>query len=435
MQGTIAALALGGAALAALLLAVAAPEARAADGLDLSRALIVTRPAQAANPVEQTAAVVLAEEVEARTGVRWKAAESWPASGWSVAIVSGKDASIAGRTPPAGAITSAPEGYGIATDMSVEGRPVLWVVGADPRGALFGVGRFLRTAEMRKGAVRLPEPLNTVTAPAYPIRGHQLGFRATANSYDAWKPDQYDRYIRELALFGTNAIENIPLQDDRPTAGGFPREKMNIEISRICARYGLDHWIWTPAAFDLADQAKRAAALDEFARIFRDLPHLTDVFGPGGDPGSNPPELVTPFLKDLAKLLAATHPKGRIWLSMQGFDRFEQDAVYRWIETEQPEWFAGIAAGPSSPPLADIRARLPKRYGIRDYPDITHSVRCQFPVPWWDPAFAFTLGRECVNPRPVFHSRIVRDTQRFTNGFVTYSDGVHDDVNKVLWSF
>ena len=141
-----------------------------------------------------------------------------------------------------------------------------------------------------------------------------------------------------------------------------------------------------------------------------------------------------PYLRDLAERLTSAHPQARIWLSMQGFDPFEQDVVYRWIETERPKWLAGIAAGPSSPPLADIRSRLPKEYRIRDYPDITHSVRCQFPVPYWDPAFAFTLGRECVNPRPVFHARIIRDTGVFTDGFVTYSDGVHDDVNKIIWS-
>ena len=51
------------------------------------------------------------------------------------------------------------------------------------------------------------------TSPAYPIRGHQLGYRNTANSWDAWTVDQYEQYIRELALFGSNCIENIPFQD------------------------------------------------------------------------------------------------------------------------------------------------------------------------------------------------------------------------------
>lgn len=416
-----------------LVAAVPSADGLPQEPLDLSGATIVVREADEAPAVERTAAVVLSEEVERRSAVKWPIAGSWPASGWAIAVVSGQ-AAVRGRTAPSAAVPSAPEGFTIATDRTAEGRPVIWVVGADARGALFGVGKLLRSMECRPGNVRLPEPLNVTESPIRPIRGHQLGFRATANSYDAWKPEQYDRYIRELALFGTNAIENIPLQDDRPTAGGYPRDKMNVEIGRICARYGLDHWIWTPLAFDLNDQAKRAAAIEEFRRVFRDLPHLTDVFVPGGDPGSNPPELVIPFLREMQALLIAAHPHARLWLSMQGFDRFEQDAVYRWLQTERPKWFAGIAAGPSSPPLADIRARLPKEYRIRDYPDITHSVRCQFPVPWWDPAFAFTLGRECVNPRPVFHARIIRDTGVFTDGFVTYSDGVHDDVNKAIWS-
>src|SRR6185295_4342971 len=46
----------------------------------------------------------------------------------------------------------------------------------------------------------------------------------------------------------------------------------------------------------------------------------------------------------------------------------------------------------------------------------------------------FTLGRECVNPRPLYFSRVIHDTAPYTNGFISYSDGVHDDVNKVVWS-
>jgi len=61
-------------------------------------------------------------------------------------------------------------------------------------------------------------------------------------------------------------------------------------------------------------------------------------------------------------------------------------------------------------------------------------VRCQFPVVWWDPAFNLTLGRECVNPRPVFNKLIQNWFGPYTSGFITYSDGIHDDVNKTVWS-
>lgn len=418
----------------ALCIVVGAGPAFADDGLDLTHATLVVRDTTVAPLVEHTAATVLVEETEKRSGVKWRVATGWPAQGWAIALLSGKDAALQGAPIPEGARTARAEGYGILTDTSRPDRPVLWIVGADPRGALFGVGRLLRNLVCHRESVRLPAPLNLVSAPDYPIRGHQLGYRATANSYDAWSPAQFDQYIRELALFGTNSIEGIPFQDTRPTVNSYPRSKMNIDISRICRRYGQDYWIWVPADFDLKNTALRNKALQEHEALYKACPTLTGVFVAGGDPGNNPPERVLPYLADLAHLLAQTHPNAKVWLSMQGYDGFEQDYVYRWIEKERPAWLGGLVAGPSSPPIPDVRARLPHPYALRDYPDITHSVRCQFPVPWWDPAYAFTLGRECVNPRPLFFARVIHDTAPYTDGFISYSDGIHDDVNKILWS-
>ncbi len=387
-------------------------------GVDLTHATVVVRAADAAPLVERTAAIVLTEEIEKRTGVKWPVASDWPVKSWAIAIVSGREAEVGRRRAPA-RIGKA-EGYAIATDLSNPDRPVLWIHGADARGALFGVGRLLRDLECRKGSVRIGSALNIVSAPSYPIRGHQLGYRANANSYDAWSPAQFDQYIRELALFGTNSIEGIPFQDTRPTVNPYPRGKMNVDLSRICQRYGQDYWLWAPADFDLRDQVNRAAFLQQHDDLFRECPELTGVFVAGGDPGDNPAELVIPYLADLARVLAKHHPKARVWLSMQGYSGPQQDIVYRWIERDRPKWLGGLVAGPSSPPISEVRARLPREYGLRDYPDITHTVRCQFPVAWWDPAYAFTEGRECVNPRPVFYSRVIRDTAPFTNGFISY---------------
>jgi hypothetical protein len=404
----------------------------AADPLDLTHATLVTR--ADAPLVEHTAATVLIEEVEKRTGVKWASQPRWPAQGWSIALLSGRELQFNGVSVPIPVRTAKPESYVLVTDTYNAQKPVLWIVGADPRGALFGAGRVLRNLACSPGKVELLGALNLKSAPDYPIRGHQLGYRATANSWDAWTPDQFDQYIRELAIFGTNSIEGIPFHDTRPTVGSYPRSKMNIDLSRICEKYGQDYWIWVPADFDLKDTTKRSDFLKRHKELFRDCPTLSGVFVPGGDPGDNPAALVMPYLRDLAALLTKHHPKAKVWVSMQGYNAFEQEHVYEYIEREKPTWLGGLVAGPGSPPLGNLRARLPQNYAIRDYPDITHSVRCQFPVPYWDPAFAFTLGRECVNPRPMFFSRILHDTGSFTNGFITYSDGVHDDVNKVLWS-
>ncbi|MBI5095748.1 MAG: hypothetical protein HZB26_25350 [Candidatus Hydrogenedentes bacterium] len=84
--------------------------------------------------------------------------------------------------------------------------------------------------------------------------------------------------------------------------------------------------------------------------------------------------------------------------------------------------------------IKELRERTPKQYRVRSYPDLTHSVRCQYPVPHWDRAFAHTEGREGANPRPRAMAHIHNAEIPYSEGFISYSDGVHDDVNKTIWS-
>ena len=415
------------------------PGADAAPTIDLSKATIIIRPGKLP-PAEKMAARVLTEEVKSRTGLDWPITTDWPASGAVVAIASGAETpawpkSLAARIG-SDLPENRPEGFrvAVATD---EQSPVVWIRGADSRGALFGAGQLLRRLDWAKNSASIPTGLDIATAPVHPIRGHQLGYRATANSYDGWDDKQFEQYIRELALFGANSIEGIPFQDERRSKSPLmplPRDVMNRRISEICAQYEMDYWVWTPADFDLKDTAKRSAALEMHEKFYRDCPRLDGIFFPGGDPGDNPPELVMPFLEDLSRILAKYHPRAKIWLSMQGFEKPDVGYVHNWINEKLPDWLGGLVAGPSSPPIPETRARLPKRYGLRDYPDITHMVRCQWPVAWWDPAFNFTEGRECSNPRPVFYKLIEDYFGPYTSGFISYSDGVHDDVNKTVWS-
>src|ERR1044071_2245525 len=406
--------------------------------LDFSRATVVVRSGKIA-PAEETAARVLVDEVKKRTGLNWTITTVWPAHGGVIALTSGETVPGWPGTMPkregANLAELRPEGFRLVADGTRKENPVVWIRGADSRGALFGVGQFLRSLEWGRHSARISAELDVATAPAQAIRGHQLGYRETANSYDGWDEKQFEQYIRELALFGANSIEGIPFHDDRKSPHmPLPREIMNRKLSEICARYELDYWIWTPADFDLKNAARRAEFLEKHEALFRDCPRLNGVFFPGGDPGNNPPELVMPYLEDLAGILAKYHPKAKIWLSMQSFGKAKVDFVHNWINEKMPDWLGGLVGGPSSPPLAETRARLPKRYGLRDYPDITHTIRSQYEAAWWDPAFAFTLGRESANPRPAFFKLIQNYLGPYTTGFISYSDGAHDDVNKAIWS-
>src|SRR5262249_41420298 len=214
-----------------------------------------------------------------------------------------------------------------------------------------------------------------------------------------------------------------------------PRLRMMAEVSGLADDYGLDVWVWYPAMDrDYADPKTVEAALKEWGEVFKALPRLDAVFVPGGDPGHTQPKVLFDLLEKQTANLHRYHPKAQMWMSPQSFTQTWMDEFFALMKQE-PAWLPGIVHGPQVRiPLPALRAAVPPRYPIRDYPDITHSRHCQYPVPDWDVAFAMTEGREVSNPRPTQMATIHRYARPSTVGFITYSDGCHDDVNKMIWS-
>jgi len=406
-----------------------------AQSFDFSKAGIAVS-SKLAPPQKETFIRLLQEEIKARTQLNLLVQEKSNKSPL-IALVLASDLSLGDIVVPkfpAHSVVFLKEGFSISIDLS-SGRPILWLIGGDERGVLFAIGEFLRKADLNKQKIIVDKTIEIVTAPKYAIRGHQIGYRNTANSWDAWNEKQYEQYIRELALFGSNSIENIPLQDGPPGPHmKIPREEMNIKMSQICMNYGLDYWVWTPADIDLSDQAKFKEEVKVHSDFYKQCPKLDGVFFPGGDPGSNHPKDVMPFLEAISVELKKYHPKAGVWISLQGFSDEQVNYFYEYLGKYKPTWLAGVVSGPSSPSMADTRFQLPKQYKHRHYADLTHTVRCQYPTENWDQAFALTEGREVSNPQPFYYAKIHNQFAPLTDGFLSYSDGVHDDVNKVIWS-
>ena len=407
----------------------------AADPLDLTAATIVAPPGLTGP--EAKAVQMLVEEVEARSLVRWGRAETWPAGG--PVIVVGPAAGV-GKLLQAGGVPApndlgegGKEGYQIGAS----GRAV-WVAGNDARGVLFGVGRLLRELRLNRGKLTLPAGFTEKSAPQTPLRGHQIGYRPKTNSYDGWTAAMWEQYVRDLAVFGCNAIEIIPPRsDDDADSPHFPLPplRMMAEVSRIAGEYGLDVWVWYPAMDkDYTDPKTTEFALKEWGAVFAALPRLDAVFVPGGDPGHTAPTALLDLLEKQTANLRKHHPKAQMWVSAQSFNRDRLGELLGLLKKER-DWLAGVVHGPQvRVDLPEFRTLVPKRYPVRDYPDITHSRHCQYPVPDWDMAFALTVGREGCNPRPAQMAAIYRHSRPHTSGFITYSEGCHDDVNKVVWS-
>jgi hypothetical protein len=402
-------------------LALAALSLAPVFALDLRTAVIVA-PAGLTGP-EKKIAPMLAAEIEKRTRLRLRVVDRAPASGPAIVIRGNAT------------ITAVPgtDGYRV----QVAGNSVL-LAGNDPRGTLFAAGALLRNLHMERDALSVDDNFKLATAPKYPLRGHQLGYRPKTNSYDAWNVAQWEQYMRDLVVFGTNAIELIPPRsDDDADSPHFPLPPMQmmIEMSRLADEYGLDVWIWYPAMDrDYSDPKTVEFALHEWGEVFRQLPHIDAVFVPGGDPGHTEPKYLMGLLEKETELLHKTHPKAQMWVSPQSFSAPWMDQFFGILKTE-PAWLSGVVFGPQvRMSLPQLRAAVPKRYPIRHYPDITHSRQAQYPVPDWDVAYAATEAREVINPRPVDEANIFRLLSPYTNGFLAYSEGCNDDVNKIVWS-
>ena len=389
--------------------------------------------------VVHKAALALQEEIKARTLIQPDIVSSAPSAGTVIFLGTDQSSILADsgldNLQPTG---DSPDAYRVVSKTGAAGL-IVGIQGNSPRAALFGAGRLLRRMRMSRDSWEIPSNLNIDAAPDYPLIGHQLGYRDKTNSYCAWDVTQYDQYIRELALFGTNAIELIPPgTDDLDDSVHFPIPHLEMlkEQSRICDEHGLDVWIWFPAMQDdYTDPAKIAKELEVWRETLSWLPRLDAVFVPGGDPGHTPAPVLLNLLAQLAPVVSSLHAAAKIWISPQGFTQEDLDYFLDYLDTEKPTWVGGAVHGPwVNIRMSDFRERVPDQYPIRNYPDITHTSSSQFPVPEWDPAQALTIGREPVNPRPVDEEHCFRFSQPGSIGMLTYSEGCNDDVNKFIWS-
>jgi len=397
--------------------------------LDLTQALVHCRVKE--NRLAQKALEVLIEEVRKRTNISW---EIIPGLTLNEKPIISLD--LIDPVPPTMSLGESIEGFQIQTESHKQ--VTVSIRGNSPRGLLYGVGYFLRQLSFLKGQVFLRNEINLTSSPSFSLRGHQLGYRDKTNSYDGWDLKQWDQYIRELVIFGANAIELIPPHsDDRTDSPHFPLPPMKtmVGMSKIAESYGIDTWIWFPLmenSYSLDDSIIRT--LHEAEEVFQNLPRVDAVMIPGGDPGNTPPEDLFPLLVKFSALLGRYHPKAQLWVSPQGFNKQWMEEFIKILHEMKPSWLTGVVFGPwIHMPISQFRELIPSQYLLRNYPDITHTLDCQYPVPEWDIAFALTEGREPINPRPVGQKIIFQQMGKDITGFITYSEGCNDDVNKIIW--
>jgi hypothetical protein len=402
------------------------------------------------NPQEHAITQLLIEESGRRGGVPWLSPadhlQSDPTGGTTVVLArrSQIEALLPKEIVPdwrahlaALRSSASPEAFSFIT-LPWKKTTVEVIAGNDVRGELFGVGWLLRHMSFAAGNPALPHQPDLFSAPDKPVRGHQIGYRMKNNTYDAWTLAQFEQQIRDLAIFGTNTLQLIaPTSDDDPTSPLMPAPPLEtfLGISKLLDKYGLDCDLYYPEMRkDYTDPAQFAAELKDFEELVKAMPRADSLHVPGGDPGHTQPDVLFPLLEQQAAILRKYHPGAPVFVSAQGFDAAQYERFYALL-APRPKWLTGVFFGPQSRDSFETqRRRVPAQYAMQFYPDITHTMHAQFPVPEWDPIFALTEGREPICPRPKAFAQIYRHFEALHSGFMTYSEGVNDDVNKMLWS-
>lgn len=304
------------------------------------------------------------------------------------------------------------------------------------RGLIYGYSVFLRKCRVIDGELALTKDISGKYSPYMPIRGHQLSYTDMNNTYETWDEKQYERYIRDLMMFGTNTVEACLGDDEKHTdLMKYSFEEITKIKSQICERLDINFSIFCAYAKRLSDEESS----DYFCGCCHNIPKFNFYFPPGGDPGDLQAEDFFVRCKKIKKDLQKEFPDIELWPSAQAPHQYA-DWGKRFIKemAKMPEEIDGLIYGPNHPfTLDEMRRFVDVKYPIRYYPDICHNLRCEIPVHFdrddWHYAYASTLSREAINPRPSEYRLIHRLTKQYVCGSVSYSEGVNDDVNKFVF--
>jgi hypothetical protein len=368
---------------------------------------------------------VLAEEIARRSGVRWS-------------IVNEQDRSPIIELSIADSMDTdlGDEGYRIAVDALetfVGGMATVRIGAMSKRGLLYGVGRLLREVDWTAGVVLVSRDLMDESRPYQMYRGHLLGYGPELSMYSAWSTQRYEQYVRELIMFGANAIGNAPTEfkdTESYDSHGNPNAESGSTLSAICADYGVDYWIVLPASSVCGENASDLiASIGSIAAMSAKLDGILLSVADHSDDDRF--ECLMSTGESVRRLFDGAPSVPDIWLGVWDMTSPELDSLSAMLETEDPAWLTGVAG---SPAMRSIRNHIPRRFDVTVCADLGDEYGGELPTRWRDPALTQTLLAVAPNPRPEDAADLHAFVRRGSAGILLRSQGVNDEVNRAVWT-
>lgn len=355
------------------------------------------------------------------------------------------------------------EGYEIADGKNGE----ILITGNDERGLLYGVGAFLRSSKYQPGNFE-PGTFRGKSAPASPLRIAYLASH-TGNWYENAPQEDVQRYIEELGLWGYNAVMVCSPAEQFDSFSDPKCQKLTahllkllgaakqIGIKTVMVHCSNNTYKSLPAELEAVETgSKQITALGIHVcpsksggreRLLREWAEQLEAYRSVGldyvcfwpyDNGGCNCEACRPWgangyisiCKDMAATFREFNPKGEVILSSWRFLAGEWHDLYD-VLGKDPSWAQYMLANSSRASIASgdvaksdketVERGTPGNLTLMVFPEISMLGMW----PWGGRGAAFRT--EAVK------EDIEKARRIGAASIMPYSEGIYEDVSKVLW--
>ncbi|MBT3377614.1 MAG: GNAT family N-acetyltransferase [Lentisphaerae bacterium] len=339
------------------------------------------------------------------------------------------------------------------------------IEGADRRGLIYGLGKWLRASQFAPGRIQ-PTTWRGDSKPVNPVRAIYFASHFH-NWYHIAPLAEVERYVEELALYGCNCLS---VWFDLHHYAGMEDPAAQKMVSRLRAILDAANGVGIGASLTMLcnegftttpDELKatnavqngyhrtpggfyntevcpsrpggmelilqnREAVLQAFAGIIFDYVWIWPYDQGGCTCAECAPWGADGFVrtaKPVAELVRQHFPDAKITLSTWYFDRFvegEWAAFHQWVDDAKPDWIDimmidGFRAFPEYP----LTHGVPGKFPVVGFPEISMDGN----GPW---------GGYGANPRPQHWADYWSRSGALQIGNFPYSEGIYEDINKFL---
>lgn len=370
------------------------------------------------------------------------------------------------------------------------------LAGFDERGCLYAVGELLRQVNIRNGIINFNSEISIRTAPAFEVRGKQIGQGSVVINLGKarpWTEKETQRVILDYALAGANTFHTGPDNHDflksfgLMTQGVFVPNNSGTEVPK--------YWlggesIGRPGYSCLAIPEAEEFMLRKCDQYFKNSPSYDFVNLKGGDGGGCECDRCDPYGKTfihvaekMAAIIHKYHPSTKIYFTNQKFDNDDDNAIFKYLQEKPRTWLWAWGYGPGSDATTwqpghrqthrmdlfrypgygpyrmypkEILHQLPPEQKLIYFNEITHWKYAQHAYIQMYPRadregnlpprsvhdiyerrpdqyLTMVYNRLTLYAWPRYYHRVFNDLMPYSVGDITHSSGHHDHFNQWMW--